>query len=84
MENVRFVDVVVEEFRLPIGVPDKEHLNGAILNLTAMTEHIEGLSTRIDLEKLGMTEEEMKAQTDPVGRFIHTGLCQYSRVLPYD
>lgn len=77
MKKVGFVDIVVKEFRLPIGVWDKEHLNGGILNLTAMTEHIDGLSTRIYLEKLGMTAQEMKAQTDPVvkewrRRSVHT------------
>jgi SAM-dependent methyltransferase len=66
MEKAGFVTVVVKEFKLPIGVWDKEHLYGGVLNLTAMTEHIEGLSTRIYLEKLGMTAEQMRAQTGPV------------------
>jgi SAM-dependent methyltransferase len=68
MRTAGFVDIVVKEFKLPIGVWDKENLNSGILSLTAMTDHIEGLSNRIFMERLGMTEEQMKAATEPVVR----------------
>jgi SAM-dependent methyltransferase len=86
MEKAGFVDIVVKETRLPIGIWDREHLTAGILNLTAMTEHIEGLSARIWLDRFGLTEEEMRAQTDPVvrewrTRSIHTYWPM--SVLPY-
>jgi SAM-dependent methyltransferase len=68
MYTAGFVDIVVKEFRLPLGVWDKEHLNSGLLSLTAMTEHIEGLSNRIFMERLGMTDEQMKSATEPVVR----------------
>lgn len=65
MERAGLVDVEVKKFKLPIGVWDKTHLNAGMLSLTAVTEHIEGLSTRVFMEKLGMTEEQMKSYTEP-------------------
>lgn len=66
MRAAGLVDVVIKEFKLPIGIWNKQHLNSGILSLTAMTEHIEGLSNRIFMERLGMSEQEMLAHTDPV------------------
>jgi SAM-dependent methyltransferase len=68
MTKAGFVDIVVKEYKLPVGVWDKEHLNSGILTLTAMTEHIEGLSNRVFMERLGMTEEQMRQHTEPVVR----------------
>jgi len=72
MAKAGFVDVAVKKFKLPVGVWDKSLLNSGMLSLTAMTEHIEGLSNRIFMENLGMSQEEMKAYTDPVVREFRT------------
>jgi trans-aconitate methyltransferase len=68
MGRVGFVDVVVKKIKIPIGVWDKTRLNAGMLSLTAMTEHMEGLSVRVFMEKLGMTEEEMRRYTEPAVR----------------
>jgi SAM-dependent methyltransferase len=65
MKRAGLVDIAVKKHKLPIGVWDTKHLNAGMLNLTAMTEHIEGLSARIFMEKLGMTAEQMKSYTEP-------------------
>ncbi len=68
MRRVGFIDVVVEKIKMPIGVWDRTQLNAGMLNLTAVTEHMDGISTRVFMEKLGMTEEEMRQYTEPAVR----------------
>jgi trans-aconitate methyltransferase len=68
MGRVGFVDVVVKKIKIPIGVWDKTQLNAGMLSLTAITEHMEGISMRVFMEKLGMTEEEMRRYTEPAVR----------------
>jgi SAM-dependent methyltransferase len=68
MKRVGFVDVVVKKIKLPIGVWDTTNLNAGMLSLTATTEHMEGISTKVFMEKLGMTEEQMKSYTEPAAR----------------
>jgi SAM-dependent methyltransferase len=72
MGKAGLVDIIVKKFKLPVGVWDKTQLNSGMLSLVAMTEHIEGLSNRIFMENLGMSQEEMKAYTDPVVREFRT------------
>jgi SAM-dependent methyltransferase len=60
MRKAGFVDVGIKEFKLPVGPWMKGQENSGILSITAMTEHI--------VEKLGMTEDQMKQHTDPVVR----------------
>lgn len=68
MRKSGLVDVCIKEFKLPVGPWMKGQENSGLLSLTSMTEHIEGLSNRIFLEKLGMTEAQMKQITEPVVR----------------
>jgi trans-aconitate methyltransferase len=68
MGRVGFVDVVVKKIKAPIGAWDKTQLNAGMLSLTAVTEHMEGISMRVFMEKLGMTEEEMRRYTEPAVR----------------
>lgn len=68
MESAGFINVVLKEFQLPIGRWRKDKANAGLLNLACMTEHIEGLSNRIFMERLGMTREQMDAATTPVVR----------------
>jgi len=68
MKRVGFVDVVVKKMKLPIGVWDKTQMNAGMLSLTALTEHMEGISTKVFMEKLGMTEEQMRGYTEPAVR----------------
>lgn len=72
MAKAGLVDLTVKKFKLPVGVWDKSQLNSGMLSLMAMTEHIEGLSNRIFMENLGMSQEEMKAYTDPVVKEFRT------------
>jgi len=68
MRRVGFVDVVVKKVKLPLGVWDKTQLNAGMLSLTAITEHMEGVSKKVFVEKLGMTEEEMRRYTEPAAK----------------
>lgn len=68
MRRAGFIDVVVKRLKMPIGVWDKTQLNAGMLSFTAVTEHMDGLSMRVFMEKLGMTEEEMRCYTNPALR----------------
>ena len=65
MRRVGFIDVEVKKFKLPVGLWDRTQLNAGMLSLTAVTEHMEGISTRVFMENLGMTEEQMRGYTEP-------------------
>ncbi|KAI9737611.1 MAG: hypothetical protein M1818_005615 [Claussenomyces sp. TS43310] len=68
MRKAGFVDITVKEFKAPIGPWMKSQINSGILSLNCLVEHLEGFSNRIFTEKLGMTNDEMKAVVRPAVR----------------
>src|SRR5437762_7511500 len=62
LERVGYVDVVVEERRLPVGPwPSKKSLKEAgALQLSALLEGIEGISLKLLTRFLGWKVEEVK------------------------
>lgn len=65
MRAAGFVDIVVKQYKLPIGAWMEGLANSGILSLNAITDHMEGISARVFMEKLGMTNEDMLSITEP-------------------